>query len=78
MTNEALERKPTAEEVERAQNVADNMTGTARPEFANEEERFKTVAMNFMGSVVNLLLSINSHLADINLLMQHKEEKNGE
>ena len=79
MTNEALEKRSSAEEVERAQKVAAEMTGTERPQFENEEERFKTITTNFMGSVVNLLLSINSHLADINLLMQkHEEEKNGE
>ena len=79
MTNEALEKRSSAEEVERAQKVADGMTGAERPQFENEEERFRTVALNFMGSVVNLLLSINSHIADINLLMQkHEEEKNGE
>ena len=78
MTNEALERMPLEEERERAEKIADNMTGSERPEFASEEERFRTVAMNFMGTVVNLLLSINSNLADINLLMQRKEEANGE
>ena len=63
---------------ERAARAAENMTGTPAPEFKSEEERFRTIALNFMGSTINLLLAISSNLADINLTLQAKAKEGGE
>lgn len=65
---ESIERmeQQSAEEVkEAAQKTATNITGKEPPKFESEEARFRTIAINYMASTVNMLSLIGNALADL-------------
>ena len=60
-----LEREAEEEVKAAAQKTAENITGKERPKFESEEDRFRTIAINYMASTVNMLSLIGNALADI-------------
>lgn len=62
---ERMEKQASDEVKEAAQITATNITGKEPPKFESEEERFRTIAINYMASTVNMISLIGAALSDI-------------